>query len=303
MIRGITRWWFAPVPAQRLAALRIVVGLFAVGYLGARLPHLFALAHFDRAQFQPIGVVSVLDRPLLPIVVQMLTLATFACSIAFVLGYRRAVLGPLFALLLLWTLTYRNSWGMVFHTENLLVLHVVVLALSDSEHAWSLDARRRGVSPPEHGRYGWPLKLMCAVVVCAYLIAGVAKLKFAGMAWVWGDDLRNYIATDNLRKLLLDDFRSPIAPALLHYTWLFRGLALGTLLVELGAPLALLGRRAGLVWVGLIVGFHWGVFALMMIGFPYQMSMVGFACFFRAEHVVSRVLQRWRRRGASVIEV
>jgi len=29
------------------------------------------------------------------------------------------------ALALLWTLTYRNAWGQIFPTENLLVLHVI----------------------------------------------------------------------------------------------------------------------------------------------------------------------------------
>jgi hypothetical protein len=53
-----------------------------------------------------------------------------------------------FALLLLWVTTYRNSWGQVFHTENLMVLHVV-LAVSPAampvarRAAFGRRARRR----------------------------------------------------------------------------------------------------------------------------------------------------------------
>lgn len=293
-------WWFAPAPAKRLAAVRIIVGAFAVGYLALRFPHLWALADFDRTQFAPVGIVSLLDRPLMPVVVKIITLLTLVGAVAFVLGYRRVICGPLFGLVLLWTLTYRQSWGMVFHTENLLALHVMILGVAGSADAWSLDARRRAVDGgSKHSRYGWPLKLMCAVVVCAYLLAGIAKVRYSGFAWGSGDHLRNYVATDHLRKLLLDDFRSPLAPPLLGHAWLFATLAFATLVVELGAPLALVGRRLAAVWVALIVCFHWGVFALMMIGFPYQMSMVGFCCFFHAERLPTmwrRLTTRLRRR-------
>ena len=65
-------------------------------------------------------------------------------------------------------------------------------------------ARAPSAGPtPDHGRYGWPIKLMCWVVVIAYVLAGVAKLKNGGMSWIWGDELRNHVALDNARKILL----------------------------------------------------------------------------------------------------
>ena len=50
---------------------------------------------------------------------------------------------PIAAALLLWTLSYRNSWGLPFHTENLLVLHVIALALAPAADAWALGAAKR----------------------------------------------------------------------------------------------------------------------------------------------------------------
>jgi hypothetical protein len=293
LLGSLDRWWMAPAPPERLAALRILVGGFALIYLLARLPYFLSHAHFDPNQYRPVGILAlVLDRPLVPLAVYVITLATAACALPFVLGWRYRITGPLFAALLLWTLTYRHSWGMVFHTDNLLMLQVLILGITPAAHAWSLDARRRGSTPAPHGRYGWPLRLMCCVVVVAYLLAGVAKLRNAGMDWVWGDELRNHIALDNARKALLGDIYSPLAAPLMHWDGLFRLLALATLLVELGAPLALFGRRAAAVWVLLAVGFHLGVLALMMIAFPYQMLGISFACFFPVERPIRRLFAR-----------
>lgn len=298
LLRRIDGYWRAPAPAERLAVVRVIVGLFAVGYLAARIPDWLSYATFNPDHFRPIGVVSqVLDRPLLPVVVRLIALATVALSVPFLLGWRFRITGPLFAAALLWMLTYRSSWGMVFHTENLLVMHVVVLALTRSADAWSLDARRR--RPPgltEAPRYGWPLRLMCWIVVIAYVLAGIAKLRNAGDGWLWGDELLNYIAIDNVRKLLLGDAFSPLAGPLLDHDWLFRALALVTVLFELGAPLALFGTRWAAAWVVACIGFHWAVLALMYILFPYPMFGFAFACFFPVERPARRLRDRLARR-------
>lgn len=290
----------APAPAVRLAALRLLVGGYALVYLLARLPHWQSYAHFEAAQFRPVGLIAwALSEPLGPLAAHVLTLATIASAVPFVLGWRFRVIGPLFAILCLWTMSYSSSFGMVFHTENLLVLHVMVLGLSAAADVWSLDARRRarrGLALPDaHGRYGWPIKLMCWIVVIAYVLAGVAKVDSGGMGWIWGDELRNHIAVDNARKLLLGDIYSPLAAPLLHIDWLFRALATATLVLELGAPLALLGMRAATLWVACAWSFHLGVLVLMMIAFPYQMAGVAFACFFAVERPVAWAGQRLSR--------
>jgi hypothetical protein len=221
---------------------------------------------------------------------------TAIAAVPFVLGWRFRIVGPLFAALLLWTLSYRNSWGMIFHTENLLVLHVMVLAVAPAARAWSLDARRAGAGAPSPGReYGWPLMLMSAITVLAYLLAGIAKLRYGGDAWLAGDVLRDTIAVDSLRKIVLGSTHSPLAAPLLSQAWLFAVLAWFTLVVEIGAPLALIGRRVALVWIVAILGFHYGILALMAIGFPYPMSGIAFASMLRVERLGDWVGRRWRR--------
>jgi hypothetical protein len=64
---------------------------------------------------------------------------------------------------------------------------------------------------------------------------------------------------------------------------------MATLLVELGAPVALLTGRWRTCWVVAAWGFHVGVLALMAISFPYQLTGVAFASFLRMEVVAERV--------------
>lgn len=294
--RIIDGYWMAPAPAERLAFVRIAVGLYALIYVAGRVLHWLSYAHFDPHQFQPVGLLAWLQpKPFMPAVVYVMVFATVACGVPFVLGWRHRVFGPLFGILLLWTLSYANSWGMVFHTENLMVMHVLVLGVTRAADAWSLDARRHGPAPAGE-RYGWPLKLMCCIVVIAYVLAGVAKMRNAGMGWLWGDELRNHIAMDNARKALLGDIYSPLATPLLQLGDLFRVLAFITVVAELAAPVALLGPRVAGVWVTLVMGFHWGVLVLMMITFPYQMVGVAFLPFFPVERLGRRLADRWHRR-------
>ena len=129
-------------------------------------------------------MVNVLTEPLPASLVRALVLLAFASEVAFLLGWRYRLSGLLFALLLLWVTTYRNSWGQIFHTEGLLVLHVLVLALAPAADVRSLDARagRTVSAPAPDPRYGWPVRLMALITVLAYVIAGEAKLMQAGFA-------------------------------------------------------------------------------------------------------------------------
>lgn len=297
-LAAIDRWWRGEAPPERLAMLRILTGGFALVYVAARMPHLLGVTRFGAEQFAPTGVVSLLDAPLAGAIHHGLVIATAVAAIGFLLGYRYRVTAPVFALLLLWTLSYRNSWGMIFHTENLLVIHVGLLALVPAADAWSIDARqgRRLASDPR--AYGWVPRLMSAVTCLAYLLAGIAKVRYGGDAWISGDILRHHVAIDAVRKEVLGSVASPLAGPLIRSGWLFAVLAITTMVLELGAPAAMLGGRVAAVWVVGIVGFHYGVLALMAIGFPYPMSGIAFASFFRAERLGRWAIARWQRRAS-----
>lgn len=299
-MKRLAAWWFSPAPAERLAAVRILVGGFALVYLAAQLPLLLGYASHAPRDFKPLGVTRILDAPVPPFVHLIAVVSCLCLALLFVAGRWYRVAAPLFAIALLWVLTYRNSWAMPFHTENLLVLHVIVLALSPAAAAWSWDAGTDGAPArptTPHQRFGWPLRLMAVVTCATYLLAGIAKLRMAGLDWAGGDYLRDQIAVDNLRKILLGSPPSPLATPLLAHRWVFTVFALLTLAIELGAPLALLGGRTAALWAVAAWSFHVGVLALMFIVFPYPLAGVAFTPLFAAERPIEWLRTRRARRA------
>jgi hypothetical protein len=279
-MKRIADWWFAPAPAERLAAVRILVGAFATLWVGGRLPETFAVAHLGASHWKPIGVTRMLSAPLPPGLAIAIAIATTVLLVAFTLGLAYRFVAPAAALGILWTLTYRNSYGMVFHTENLLVLHVLALACAPAADAWALW--RRPAPAPEAG-YGWILKLLAVLTAATYLLAGIAKLRIAGFAWLDGEQLRNQIAVDNLRKALLGDSIAPLAtPFLDHPSW-FTAFSVMTIMLELSAPIVLLHPRAAKLWALMAWGFHVGVVLLMNIWFPYPLLGLAYVPLLRAE--------------------
>ena len=280
-------------PAERLAAFRILTGVFAVGYLLVRLPYFIDTTRLDPARWDPPGALAVLDSPPSPGVAQAVLGLTIAAGVAYLIGWRYRWTGTAFALLLLAVLTFRNSWSHLFHADNLLVLQVLVVGLAPAADAWSLDARDAPDRPPDV-RYGWPLRLAALLTVLTYVVTGVAKLRY-GHGWVSGDTLLHQITFDNARKKVLGSTYSPFAGSLAAHPGLIRPFAPLTILVELSAPIALLGRRWATGWVAAAWLLHAGIVALMAITFPYPLSLVAFAPFFDCERPFRAVL-RWARR-------
>jgi hypothetical protein len=184
--------------------------------------------------------------------------------------------------------TLTSSYGQVFHTEHLLVLQLGVLAAA---------ALLEPVVPQAESTSGWPLRLSMGIVVAVYVVAGIAKLRYGGIDWLTGDVLRSHVAADNLRKVLLDDPHSALGGWLAGTVWIWPPIGLLTIVVELGAPLALLPGRVRYAWVGIAWAFHVGVLALMWISFPYQLLGVAYAAFLPVERLTA--LQRGRRRDSS----
>ena len=194
--------YFAPEVPTRLAALRVLVGLFGTVFLAVRTRYLFDVARLPPQRFDAVGPLWFLDAPLDVHVVQAGVVLAIALGAAFTLGWRHRITGPLYAVLLVVVTTYDNSWQHIAHTENLFALHTLVLGFAPSADAWSLDARRRAgagatnarhapaVESDTHENYGWPVRLITAITVCTYALAGWAKMRNGGIDWITGDVLR-----------------------------------------------------------------------------------------------------------------
>ncbi|KAB1642224.1 hypothetical protein [Gulosibacter chungangensis] len=124
----------------RPALMRLGIGGFSAVHQFGRREMIHKLHRQDAPRFAPIGVVRILRKPLPPKIADGLFTAAQVTNALTTLGIAHRVTGPFNAALQLWTMTYRNSWGMIFHNDNGLVLHQAVLGLSRSADALSVDA-------------------------------------------------------------------------------------------------------------------------------------------------------------------
>lgn len=245
---------------QKLALTKTLVVAFALTYVIVRFPYFADVSALTFRDEQPVGVVSFVSGILPPILTWTTAIATVASGIAFLRNWLPRASGVVFFLTLLWITTYRSSFGKILHSENLLVLHVGVLAVAP----FLRDAER------------WTLRTMSVVTVLTYVVSGIAKLRAGGMAWLTGRALAEWLAFDAIRKIEVGSFHSPVAvwvgtsPAL---CFLF---AVVTLLVELGAPIALVSPRLARIWSIAAWLFHAGILVTMAIGFFYPLSGIAF---------------------------
>ena len=279
--RAVAAWLSPEAPRERAIVARTLVSAFATIYLVARLRYFGDMSRHAEADFAPVGVCSALSSPLPALATWALALGTVALGLAFTLGKRVPVVGPVFFLGLLWVVSYASSWGKILHSENLFVLHVLVFALGGG-----VDDRRVA---------GWSLRAASVVTVLTYLVAGVTKLRSGGAAWLSGQALGDWLAWDALRKIELGSFHSPLAERVAGSPMLLQVFAIYTLAVELGAPLALASHRVARGWVLLAWSFHAGILATMAIGFFYPLSGIAFAPLLAVERLPFP-LRRWLPR-------
>jgi hypothetical protein len=281
----IEGWLMAPAPATRLAVFRILIGVFSAGYLLARLPVLLAMGDESRIEWEPVGVLWWLDDPLPGWAVRCAVLVTIALAVGFATGVAFRIVGPAFALALLFVTTYRSSNGQLLWFDNLLVLHAVLIGCSPAADALQLGGRGEAVVG-ESPRYGWPLRLAAIVTAVTYALAGVAKLRIGGTGWLDGDSLRNHVAFSATRLRVLGGTPSPLAEPMMNMGWLFTPLAIATLVIELGAPLVLVMSKLRVPWVALAWSMHAAIAATMFVVFPYPLALIAFAPLFRLERLL-----------------
>src|SRR4051812_23961159 len=85
-LRRLDHWFFAPVPRERLALLRIGIGAYAWIYLLARSRELLAPAAYPADAFAPLGIVRLLGVPLSLPVLYAIYAVSVLCGALFVLG-------------------------------------------------------------------------------------------------------------------------------------------------------------------------------------------------------------------------
>jgi len=292
---------FQPAPPVRLAVVRVLTGLFALWYITLAGRWLSSSEGQPASVFAPTGLTSHLSAPLSLQTTELLGIATTVAGVLFTLGLLWRISGPAFGLLLLYTMTYRNSWSMIFHHENMLVIHVAILGFVPAAGRLSLDSwlgrmwhgiRWLGATPTQasapNWRTGWALRMLQLGATVPYVVAAVAKVENTGWSWGNGENLRDQVLMNGIYYEMLKGGSGDITFSAVHWTWVWAPLAIATFVLEFGAPLALLGGRwAASIVIGLL-GLHWGIVWIMEIGFPYQLWGIAFACFVPWERISLR---------------
>lgn len=273
-------------PPIRPAVLRLSTGAFTAWNNLRRRTMFHKLNHQDATMFEPVGPVRVLRRPLPPTVANALFDTAQVTNILATLGVAHKVTGPVNAALQLWTLSYRNSWGMIFHNDNMALAHQMILGVSRSADALSVDAlvREKTLTPQRRDRtYGGVPTAMNIATCAVYVISGIAKVRSPqGWKWASGSTLRDQIAADAVRKEVFGSKAPDAAGDLYNARGFFTLAGVGALIIELGAPLSMVNRRFGQVFSVAAWGMHVGIRYIMGIKFPYNTSGVSYLPYFPA---------------------
>lgn len=232
------RFFHAPCSGVRVAATRILLGLYLLAYLAAMAPHV-PLLFSDDGVYVPYLVP---DYAPPPAVAWLLFLTMLAATIALTLGYRTSISAPLLLLLFLHhyflQLAVKQS-----SFDRLIVIDLIVLCLADSGRVLGLDAARPGPPPTR-----WGERVLQIQTALLYLGAGVWKL--FNPAWHGGVLLHS-----NLQGM----FATPLAFALVQQgfstrTWALFSIAIITLELAIGTLLMIPRLRPLALLLG--VGFH-----------------------------------------------
>ena len=92
-----------------------------------------------------------------------------------------------------------------------------------------------------------------------FFAAGVAKLRYGGLEWIFSDSFATTVLLKHYDKDAVGDW----GLYLVQVPWLCQLLALTSVAIEILAPLALFGRRPWAVLVPLLFGMQVGIAVFM----------------------------------------
>ncbi|HVV74708.1 MAG TPA: hypothetical protein VHC43_01635 [Mycobacteriales bacterium] len=265
---AISRWWLAPLPLGRIAALRVGVYLFAWYDVFVYSPPVPARARVTGA-YRPLAIERFLHLPTpthafaSAIQIAVPCFATLAAT-----GRAPRVFGWITFVLYLDWITMGDSYGYVAHDRFAFIVALAVLP--------TVGAARRGDLTTSE-RAGWALRCIEVAVVATYFLSVCAKLRFGGINWANGSVLTWAV----LRR------GTPLGRHLLHHPTLLHISQWGLFCAEALSPIVLFLRgRWVYVAVGAMLSFH--LISHETIGISFLPHVVCIFAFLPLERIATR---------------
>jgi len=267
--RNVVDFFTTPTSPLNLAIFRVAVFVGVLSQIHpsetiwfGKVPHVLQMA--------PFGVGWLL--PHLPISASSMTLAVILLILACVTGtiglFART--SAFFALIgAFYVLGVPEFYGTVEHYHHL-IWFLAILAVSPSGDALSVDAflktkranGRLSALPQPSVVYSLPLRFASLLIGVIYFFPGLWKIRISGFDWAFTDNLRYVMYA---RWADLDAF-TPLFRLDLH-PWLYRSIALGTLVFELSFIFVIFFPRLRPLAALVGLGFHLGSGMFMRIPF------------------------------------
>jgi len=288
LVAAWTRYWFRPTPTLDLAGARIVIVGMALYLLlppEGDLGRLRDLSLLPDQLYDPLPVLHLLVAPIGWTyrpgfeVLEAVYWVAVAGGVTALIGLFTNVSLLVFAWANVFLQAFKYSFGEFHHPEGVMMIGLVVLALSPSGRALSVDAwvrrrRRGGAGVAEAGPTEatsslarWPLLVIRWVLALAYFSAAFHKLRVAGFDWMNGHTLQYYILRD------ADRWAAPLGLWVGQHYPLILALSVVTMLWEGTFFLVLVFPVLAWIYVPLGLGFHAGTWLTMRAGFFQFMAL------------------------------
>jgi hypothetical protein len=294
-VSRLERFWFEPTDAATLGVLRIAFG-------AVMLLWTLSLAPDVGAFFAPLGVIGQVDGTSDPWAWSVLDLAgsdfaVAALYIALVCGATGVLVGwhsrVSAAVVLAALVSFERANPYVFNSgDTLLRLLALYVLIAPSGMAYSLDARRRGITEPAYIPI-WPLRLIQIQVSAMYL--GAVWSKLDGDAWRDGSAVGYATRLPDLVRFPVSDLIGTSQLAVHAATY-------GTMLVEAALVVGLWNRRTRVYALAAGVIFHLAIDLSIRVGFftlAVFTAYLSFADPAQVRALVDAVSGRRDRRAAS----
>jgi uncharacterized membrane protein YphA (DoxX/SURF4 family) len=281
-------YFFAAGGGHRIAAVRVLIGLYVLVYFGVQLPDA-ALSYSREGVYSPYLFADY--APSAPVAYALLGVL-LGCGLALLFGYRTRIAAP--ALLALFAYHYFLGLGEKQSAfDRLLAIDLLILCFADSGRVLGLDARR-----PGQPLLAWPERMLALQALWLYLGPGLWKLFTP--SWHTGVLLKS-----NLQGM----FATPLAFSIVRLdlsqtTWAV--LSCSVIAFELAMVPLLIIRRTRMLALLLGTVFH-ALNCVVLVIPEFLLSLAAYPVFVD-EQLLKRIADRaravFRRRapGAAHIE-